>query len=217
MYEYQEKFIKFALEHGALKFGNYTLKSGRISPYFFNTGAFNSGSSMWELAKAYADTIVTNKIDFDMLFGPAYKGIPLGTAIAVALHVNHNIDVPVSFNRKEEKDHGEGGSTLGAKLEGNILVVDDVISAGTSIDESHSLIQTHKANLSSVVIALNRQERGHGKLSAIQEVEARHNVQVLSIINLDNIVEYASKIGSFSEQIGAINEYSAEYGTISLG
>jgi orotate phosphoribosyltransferase len=212
MHKFQENFIQFSLEHGALKFGQYTLKSGRISPYFFNTGAFNSGSSIWQLATAYADAIVANNVNFDMIFGPAYKGIPLGTAIAVALQINHNIDVPVSFNRKEEKDHGERGSTLGAPLKGNILVVDDVISAGTSIDESYALIKVHQAILSGVIIALDRQERGHRQLSALQEVEATHHTQVLSIINLDNIVEYITIIGGFLQQIDAIKKYRAEYG-----
>ena len=212
MHKYQERFIKFSLENGALKFGKYILKSGRVSPYFFNTGAFNSGSSIWELAKAYADTIVTSNIDFDMIFGPAYKGIPLGTSIAVALQVKHNIDVPVSFNRKEEKDHGEGGKTLGAPLKGEILIVDDVISAGTSVNQSHTLIRANQASLVGVVIALDRQERGHGMLSAVQEVEAAHDAQVLSIIDLGDIVEYIGNIGGFSEQIAAIKKYSSEYG-----
>ncbi|RZI79519.1 MAG: orotate phosphoribosyltransferase, partial [Pseudomonas sp.] len=171
MQPYQRDFIRFAIDRGVLRFGEFTLKSGRTSPYFFNAGLFNSGSALAQLGRCYAAAIVDSKIPFDVLFGPAYKGIPLASATAVALADQHQLDVPWCFNRKEAKAHGEGGSLVGAPLEGNVLIIDDVITAGTAIREVMQIISAQQAKAAGVLIALNREERGNGELSAIQEVE----------------------------------------------
>ncbi len=210
---YQREFIRFALDRGALKFGAYTLKSGRLSPYFFNTGVFDAGQALVQLGEYYAAAVMAKAPAFDMLFGPAYKGIPLGTATAIALAARHGRDVPLCFNRKEAKDHGEGGNTLGAPLRGRVLIIDDVISAGTSVNESVATIKAAGAIPCGVVISLDRQERGQGELSAAEEVLARHGIPVVSIVTLADIVEFLEldRAGNATE-ITAIAAYRAQYG-----
>ena len=212
MESYQKEFIEFSIECGVLRFGEFMLKSGRKSPYFFNTGLFNTGAKLGALGKFYASAIIASGLSFDGIFGPAYKGIPLGTAIAISLASDHDRDLPVSFNRKEAKDHGEGGTILGAPLEGKQLIVDDVISAGTSVNESVDLIRAQGAEPAGVMISLNRQERGRGELSAIAEVEQLHRIPVHSIVTLFNILEFLEEKGGFSAEISAIREYRHEFG-----
>ena len=212
MQDFQRDFIEFAIGRGALRFGEFTLKSGRVSPYFFNTGAFDSGASLARLGRAYAAAIVASDIEFDVLFGPAYKGIPLGAAIAIALDADHGRDVPFCFNRKEVKDHGEGGNILGAPLRGRVLIVDDVISAGTSVNESMQLIGAADATAAGVMISLDRQERGRGELSAAQEVTRVHGMPVGCIVGLDDVVAYLKESGGHAEQLAAIEKYRTEYG-----
>ena len=212
MENYQRAFIDFAIERQALRFGSFKLKSGRMSPYFFNTGVFDSGVTLARLGEYYAAAIVASGLDFDMLFGPAYKGIPLGAAVAIALATHHGRDVPFCFNRKEAKDHGEGGMTLGAPLAGRVLIVDDVISAGTSVNESVGIIRTAGAIPAGVVISLDRQERGQGHLSAAQEVRKRHGLPVASIVALQHLVEYLAARGDRPQELAAIAAYRAEYG-----
>ena len=183
MEQYQNDFVDFMLEIGALKFGEFTLKSGRVSPYFFNVGQFNQGNHLSQLGQFYAQAIEASGIKFDVLFGPAYKGIPLVAATAIALNDSFNRSVPYSFNRKEAKDHGEGGSIVGHPLEGDILIIDDVITAGTAIKEAKDIINANGAKTKGVVVALDRQEKGKGELSAIQEVEQNFGIAVVSIIN----------------------------------
>ena len=212
MLPYQQSFIEFALARNALGFGSFTLKSGRQSPYFFNTGVFDSGSALRRLGEAYASALVASGLEFDMLFGPAYKGIPLGAAIAIALDRDHGRDVPFCFNRKEAKDHGEGGTTLGAPLAGRVVIVDDVISAGTSVNESVAIIRAAGATPAGVLISLDRQERGQGERSAAQEVRERHDIPVYSIIGLAQIVEYLDLQGDQSELLSAVGAYRQRYG-----
>ena len=212
MLPYQQSFIEFALARNALRFGSFTLKSGRQSPYFFNTGVFDSGSALRQLGEAYASALVASGLEFDMLFGPAYKGIPLGAAIAIALDWDHGRDVPFCFNRKEAKDHGEGGTTLGAPLAGRVVIVDDVISAGTSVNESVAIIRAAGATPAGVLISLDRQERGQGERSAAQEVRERHDIPVYSIIGLAQIVEYLDLQGDQSELLSAVGAYRQRYG-----
>ena len=212
MQTYQHDFITFALSKGALKFGEFTLKSGRVSPYFFNTGAFDSGAALQRLGLAYAAAIVDSALEYDLIYGPAYKGIPLGTAIAIALAEHYDRDVPLCFNRKEVKDHGEGGDTLGAPLNGRVLIVDDVISAGTSVNESVEIIRAHGATPVGVMISLDRQERGGGTTSAAQEVEHQHGIPVGNIVALADIVEYLDQAGGNESQIDAIVQYRERYG-----
>ena len=212
MHDYQREFIAFAVARGALRFGEFTLKSGRRSPYFFNTGAFDSGAALSRLGQYYAQAIVAQGLAFDVLFGPAYKGIPLGAAIAISLHRDHGRDVPLCFNRKERKDHGEGGDTLGAALRGRILIVDDVISAGTSVNESMQVIRAHGAGAVGVMISLDREERGGGLLSAAQEVEQVHAVPVGSIVGLRHVLEYLRERGDHAPELAAVEAYRNEYG-----
>ena len=212
MESYQKEFIEFSLACGVLRFGEFTLKSGRKSPYFFNTGLFNSGAKISALGNYYAAAIIANELQFDGIYGPAYKGIPLGTSIAISLARDHGRDLPLSFNRKEAKDHGEGGTIMGAALEGRQLIVDDVISAGTSVNESVALIRAHGATPAAVMISLDRQERGQSTVSAISDVEQRHQLRVYSIVTLFNILEYLEEKGGFSQQISAIREYRHEFG-----
>jgi orotate phosphoribosyltransferase len=207
MLSYQRDFLEFALAQNVLRFGNFTLKSGRQSPYFFNAGLFNTGSTLAQLGRFYAAAIQESGIDFDMLFGPAYKGIPLVTATAIALSVQHQRDVPYCFNRKEVKDHGEGGAIVGTALAGRVLLIDDVISAGTAIREAVQLIETAGAQLAGVVIALNRQERGQSALSAVEEVEQRYGIPVVSIINLDHLISYLELKPEQQETLEAIRSY----------
>ncbi len=212
MQAYQRNFIRFAIERGVLRFGEFTLKSGRVSPYFFNAGLFNSGSALAELGRCYADALVAANLPFDVLFGPAYKGIPLAAATAVALAEHHGRDLPWCFNRKEAKDHGEGGLLVGAPLTGKALIIDDVITAGTAIREVMQIIQAQGASAAGVLIALNRQERGRGELSAIQEVERDYGIPVLSIVALDQVLEYLAEDAELKRYLPAVQDYRAQYG-----
>ena len=211
MEQYQNDFVDFMLEIGALKFGEFTLKSGRVSPYFFNAGQFNQGNHLSQLGQFYAQAIEASGIKFDVLFGPAYKGIPLVAATAIALNDSFNRSVPYSFNRKEAKDHGEGGSIVGHPLEGDILIIDDVITAGTAIREAKDIINANGAKTKGVVVALDRQEKGKGELSAIQEVEQNFGIAVVSIINLSHIVDYL-KVNNDKNIISRIESYRSQYG-----
>jgi len=211
MEQYQKDFVDFTLETGVLKFGEFTLKSGRVSPYFFNAGLFNTGSHLSQLGKFYAQAIEESSLKFDVLFGPAYKGIPLAAAASIALNDVEGKSVPYSFNRKEVKDHGEGGSIVGHPLEGDILIIDDVITAGTAIREAQDIIQNSGANAKGVIVALDRQEKGKGDLSAIQEVEQIFGITVLSIINLSHIIDYL-KASNDSKILTKIESYRSQYG-----
>ena len=212
MEQYKCDFIEFALSRNVLKFGEFTLKSGRKSPYFFNAGLFNTGADLARLGEFYAAAIQASAVNFDVVFGPAYKGIPIGTSVSVALFNRYGIDKPVCFNRKEVKDHGEGGNLIGSPLQGKILLVDDVITAGTAIRESMELISANKAELAAVLIALNRKERGKGKLSAIQEVERDYQCQVLSIIDLDDLMQFIEQDPRYSSHLPEMRAYRAEFG-----
>ena len=212
MKDYQREFIRFALEHQVLKFGEFTLKSGRVSPYFFNAGLFNSGKALSALGKFYASALIDSGVGFDVLFGPAYKGIPLASATAVALADQHNQDVPWCFNRKEAKAHGEGGNLVGAPLSGKIAIVDDVMTAGTAIRESMTLIDECGAKPACVVICLDRQEKGKGELSAIQEVERDYGIPVISIVSLNQVMEFIKEDGSLTRYSQAIEDYRHRYG-----
>jgi len=211
MEQYQNDFVDFMLEIGALKFGEFTLKSGRVSPYFFNVGQFNQGNHLSQLGQFYAQAIEASGIKFDVLFGPAYKGIPLVAATAIALNDSFNRSVPYSFNRKEAKDHGEGGNIVGHPLEGDILIIDDVITAGTAIREAKDIISANGAKTKGVVVALDRQEKGKGELSAIQEAEQNFGITVVSIINLSHIVDYL-KANNDKNTISRIESYRSQYG-----
>ena len=212
MQQYKKEFIEFALQREVLKFGEFTLKSGRTSPYFFNAGLFNTGNDLARLGQFYAEALVDSGIEYDVLFGPAYKGIPIATTTAVALADKHNIDKPYCFNRKEKKDHGEGGSLVGSSLEGRIMLVDDVITAGTAIRESMTLIQAHNASLAGVLIALDRQEKGQGELSAIQEVERDFNTQVVAIVTLADVIQFIQERPEFKAHLPNIVAYREQYG-----
>ena len=212
MEQYKRDFIEFALSRNVLKFGEFTLKSGRKSPYFFNAGLFNTGAGLARLGEFYAAAIQASAVDFDVVFGPAYKGIPIGTSVSVALFNRYDIDKPVCFNRKEVKDHGEGGNLIGSPLQGKILLVDDVITAGTAIRESMELISANQAELAAVLIALNRKERGKGELSAIQEVERDYQCQVLSIIDLDDLMQFIEQDPRYSSHLPEMRAYRAEFG-----
>jgi orotate phosphoribosyltransferase len=212
MKAFQIEFIEFALSRQVLKFGSFTLKSGRTSPYFFNAGLFNTGGDLAKLGRFYAAAVQDSGIEFDVLFGPAYKGIPIATTTAVALYDHHQRDVPYCFNRKEAKTHGEGGSLVGSPLNGRILLVDDVITAGTAIRESMQIIQAQGAALAGVLIALDRQERGQGELSAIQEVERDFGTKVVSIVGLNDLINYLQGKPELAEHLDAVTAYRAEYG-----
>jgi orotate phosphoribosyltransferase len=212
MQDYKNRFFRLALRKGNLGFGQFTLKSGRISPYFFNAGGFDDGASLAELAACYADAIVDHDLAFDMLFGPAYKGIPLASATAVALHQQHGLNVPYAYNRKEAKDHGEGGTIVGAPLKGRVLIVDDVISAGTSVRESIEIIRGAGAVTAGVAIALDRQERGKGERSAAQEVESSYGIPCTAIAGLDDLILYLESVGDTGIDIEAIEHYRNRYG-----
>ncbi|MDH4584079.1 orotate phosphoribosyltransferase [Pseudomonas sp. BN415] len=212
MQAYQRDFIRFAIERGVLRFGEFTLKSGRTSPYFFNAGLFNSGLALAQLGRFYAAAVVDSGIPFDVLFGPAYKGIPLAAATAVSLAEHHQIDIPWCFNRKEAKDHGEGGTLVGAPLAGRVLIIDDVITAGTAIREVMQIIQAQNAQAAGVLIALNRQERGQGELSAIQEVERDFGIPVVSIVSLEQVLEYLAGDAELKKYLPAVEAYRANFG-----
>ncbi|HGS5287711.1 TPA: orotate phosphoribosyltransferase [Vibrio parahaemolyticus] len=212
MKAYQREFIEFALEKEVLKFGEFTLKSGRKSPYFFNAGLFNTGRDLARLGRFYAAALADSGIEFDVLFGPAYKGIPIATTTAVALADHHDIDTPYCFNRKEAKNHGEGGNLVGSALEGRIMLVDDVITAGTAIRESMEIIKANGADLAGVLVAIDRQEKGKGELSAIQEVERDFGCAVISIVSLGDLITYLEEKGNATEHLEAVQAYRAEYG-----
>ena len=212
MKDYQKEFIEFALEKQVLKFGEFTLKSGRTSPYFFNAGLFNTGRDLARLGRFYAAALEDAAIEYDVLFGPAYKGIPIATTTAVALADHYNKDVPYCFNRKEKKAHGEGGTLVGSSLNGKIMLVDDVITAGTAIRESMEIIADNGADLSGVLIALDRQEKGKAGLSAIQEVERDFNTQVISIVKLADLISYLENQGTMGEHLVSVKAYRDKYG-----
>lgn len=220
MKDYQRDFIEFALSKQVLRFGQFTLKSGRTSPYFFNAGLFKTGGDLARLGRFYAAALVDANISFDLVFGPAYKGIPIATTTTVALFDHHNLDVPYCFNRKEAKTHGEGGSLVGAELVGKVMLVDDVITAGTAIRESMEIIKSHNAELSGVLIALDRQEKGQGELSAIQEVERDFETTVISIVTLADVVIFLEEKLTGDEttdadlavSLASIKQYRQDYG-----
>ncbi|AEF20175.1 MULTISPECIES: orotate phosphoribosyltransferase [Pseudomonadaceae] len=212
MQTYQRDFIRFAIERGVLRFGQFTLKSGRVSPYFFNAGLFDSGLALAKLGRFYAAAVVDSGISFDVLFGPAYKGIPLAASTGVALAEHHDVDTPWCFNRKEAKDHGEGGTLVGAPLNGRVLIIDDVITAGTAIREVMQIIQAQGAQAAGVLIALDRQERGRGELSAIQEVERDFGIPVVSIVSLQQVLEYLADDAELKQHLPAVEAYRAEFG-----
>lgn len=213
MQTYQREFIELAIEHQALCFGEFTLKSGRTSPYFFNAGRFQTGAALAALGRFYAAAIQASGVEFDLIFGPAYKGIPLAATTAVALADGHQRDLPYCFNRKEAKDHGEGGSLVGAPLAGRVLIIDDVITAGTAIREVMQIIKAADAVPAAVVIGLNRQEKGKGELSAIAEVEQAFGIPVISIISLNDIIRYLEADPAQAEMVEKIRAYRATYGT----
>lgn len=212
MQAYQRDFIRFAIERGVLRFGEFTLKSGRTSPYFFNAGLFNTGSALAQLGRFYAAAVADSGIDFDVIFGPAYKGIPLAAATAISLAEHHQRDVPWCFNRKEAKDHGEGGTLVGSPLAGRVLIVDDVITAGTAIREVMQIIRTQGAQAAGVLIALDRQERGQGELSAIQEVEHDYGMPVVSIVSLAQVLEFLGQDAQLKQHLPAVEAYRDQYG-----
>ena len=216
MKAYQRQFIEFALEKQVLKFGEFTLKSGRKSPYFFNAGLFNSGRDLARLGRFYAAALMDAGIEFDVLFGPAYKGIPIASATAVQLVEQHDVDVPWCFNRKEAKDHGEGGMIVGASLKDRVLIVDDVITAGTAIRETMQILTAHGATPAGVLIALDRRERGQGELSAVQEVERAHGIAVTSIANLDDLLVYLAERPECAGHLEKMRDYRARYGVTGL-
>ena len=212
MQAYQQAFLDFAISQGVLKFGEFTLKSGRVSPYFFNAGLFQTGSALSQLGKFYAQAIVESGLQFDMLFGPAYKGIPLAAATAIALYEQYGRDYPYAFNRKEAKDHGEGGTIVGAALQGRVLVIDDVMTAGTAIREAANIVANQGAELAGVAIALDRQERGTGEQSAVQEVQSRYSVPVINIVSLQEISTHIQQSTTDAALLARIQAYRQQYG-----
>jgi orotate phosphoribosyltransferase len=213
MRDYQRRFLRAAIDAKVLRFGEFTLKSGRLSPYFFNAGLFHTGKALAELGEFYADALVASGLQFDMLFGPAYKGIPLVSATAIALSAHHGRNVAWSFNRKEAKDHGEGGDLVGAPLGGGVLIVDDVITAGTAIRESIALIRAHGARPVGVLLSLDRQERGNADLSAIQEIERDFDMPVVSICRLSDLIEFLGEERKARSRLEAVTRYRERYGT----
>ena len=213
MENYKQEFIKFSLNQGVLKFGEFELKSGRISPYFFNMGLFNTGSTIAKLGDFYAQALVNKEKNFDLLFGPAYKGIPIVTALASSLSTSYQLDKPFVYNRKEIKNHGEGGVTVGEELGGNVVVVDDVITAGTAIREAVDIINNAGATTAGIVISLDRQEKGIGNLSAAEEISNALNIPVISIANLDEVIDYIENNSSdYGQHMDQIKKYREEYG-----
>mgnify|MGYP000959657707 CR=1 FL=1 len=212
MQNYKQTFFELAMARGNLKFGSFTLKSGRTSPYFFNAGGFDDGRSLEVLSNCYAQAILDSQLDFDMLFGPAYKGIPLAAGVAIMLNNSHHRNIPFAYNRKEAKDHGEGGTLVGAQLKGNVLITDDVISAGTSVRESIEWIQQAGATACGVAIALDRQERGNGTASAAQEVTKEFGIPVIAIAGLNDLIEFLESQSVGNIDIEAIRRYRSEYG-----
>jgi orotate phosphoribosyltransferase len=211
MLDYQKQFIQYALDCGVLKFGEFQLKSGRISPYFFNTGLFNTGAQLDKLGQFYAQTLINANVAVDVLYGPAYKGIPLVSTTSIA-YSRLNKDIPFAFNRKEAKDHGEGGTLVGAPLQGNVWILDDVITAGTSVRESVEIIRGAGATVAGVVIALDRQEKGQNQMSAVQEVSQQFGIPVLAIISLAEIIEFIEQDPDFIDKLEIISSYRQQYG-----
>ena len=214
--DYKREFIEFAIAEGVLNFGSFELKSGRISPYFFNVGEFKSGRALQRLGDYYAAVLVDSGVHVDCLFGPAYKGILLVSATAISLASQHGIDLPYVFNRKEAKDHGEGGTLVGASLRGDVIIVDDVITAGTAIREVMTLIQGYPARVVGVMVAIDRQERSLGNISAIQEVERDYGLSVINVVNLDDIVDCLIESGSYQRELDAIDSYRGMFGIVSV-
>lgn len=212
MQAYKKEFIDLALELGVLRFGEFKLKSGRMSPYFFNAGLFNTGYAAARVGRYYAAAIAASNVEFDTIFGPAYKGIPLAALTAAALAEHHDIDLPWCYNRKEEKAHGEGGSIVGAPLAGRVLIVDDVITAGTAVREAHDLIMSNGAEVAGLAISLDRQERGRGSLSAVQELKSSLGIAVISIIQLDDLIVSLEETESYAEFVGPVVAYRRKYG-----
>lgn len=212
MQPYQREFLELAIDKGVLRFGEFTLKSGRISPYFFNSGLFNSGASLGRLGQLYAQAIIHADLDFDMLFGPAYKAIPLVTATAIALALHHHREYPWCFNRKEVKDHGEGGQFVGAPLTDRVLIIDDVMTAGTAIRESVALLAGRGAQAAGVIIALDRQERGQSGLSTVAEIKERYQIPVVSIARLDDLIAYLKQHPALQQHLPAVLAYRNRYG-----
>lgn len=213
MRDYQREFLNFVIDANVLRFGSFTLKSGRVSPYFFNSGLFNSGASIATLGRYYAAAIIHSGIAFDMVFGPAYKGIPLVVTTSIALAEKYQRDVPYAFNRKEAKQHGEGGMVVGAPLQGRVLIIDDVISAGISVRESMTIIEAAQAQVAGVAISLDRCERGLGDTSAIAEIEKNYATQVISIVTINEVVAHLSKQPSMAKELQSIQAYIREYGS----
>ena len=212
MRAYKKEFIDLALELGVLRFGEFTLKSGRVSPYFFNAGLFNTGYAAARIGRFYAAAIAASEVEFDVLFGPAYKGIPLVALTAAALAEQHDVDVPWCYNRKEKKAHGEGGSIVGAAPSGRVLIVDDVITAGTAVREAHDIITSNGAEVAGLAISLDRQERGQGSLSAVQELKSSLGIPVISIIQLDDLIENLEESRDYAEFLGPVVDYRRRYG-----
>jgi len=212
---FKREFIELALELDVLRFGEFTLKSGRVSPYFFNAGLFNTGYAAAKLGRFYAEAIAQSDTEFDMLFGPAYKGIPLATLTAASLAEQHDIDVPYAFNRKEAKAHGEGGSIVGAPLSGGVLIVDDVITAGTAVREAYQIISTAGAEVSGLVISLDRQERGQGPYSAVQELKQSLDIPVISIVQLDDLITLLEESSEYEQFLEPVLSYRKQYGVLS--
>ena len=212
MRAYKREFLELALELDVLRFGEFTLKSGRVSPYFFNAGLFSSGYAAAKLGRYYASAIAASEIEFDMLFGPAYKGIPLATLAAAALAEHHDVDVPYAFNRKEAKDHGEGGNIVGAPLAGKVMIVDDVITAGTAVREAEGIISSAGATVAGLTISLDRQEVGQGSRSAVQELEQSLKIPVVSIVTLEDLVELLEEAGEYSDYLEPVVRYRERYG-----
>lgn len=211
---YKREFIELALELGVLRFGEFTLKSGRVSPYFFNAGLFNTGYAAAKLGRFYAAAIAESDLRFDMLFGPAYKGIPLATLAASSLAEQHDIDVPYSFNRKEAKAHGEGGSIVGSQLSGRVLIVDDVITAGTAVREAYQIISAAGAEVAGLVISLDRQERGQGPYSAVQELKQSLDIPIVTIVQLDDLIDILEESSEYEEYLEPVLSYRKQYGVI---
>ena len=212
MQAYKKEFIDLALELGVLRFGEFTLKSGRVSPYFFNAGLFNTGYAAARVGRYYAAAIAASGVEFDVIFGPAYKGIPLAALTAAALAEHHDVDVPWCYNRKEEKAHGEGGSVVGAPLQGRVLIVDDVITAGTAVREAYHLITSNGASVAGLAISLDRQERGQGPLSAVQELKSSLGIPVVSIIQLGDLIDILEESDDYAEYLGPVTAYRHKYG-----
>ena len=212
---YKREFIELALELGVLRFGEFTLKSGRVSPYFFNAGLFNTGYAAAKLGRFYAAAIAESRVRFDMIFGPAYKGIPLAALAASSLAEHHDIDVPFTYNRKEAKAHGEGGTVVGAPLSGEVLIVDDVITAGTAVREAYQIISGAGAEIAGLVISLDRQERGQGAYSAVQELKQSLDIPVISIVQLDDLIDILEESSEYEQYLEPVLAYLKQYGVIS--